>query len=173
MKIKSASLFLALVMILSAFAGTFTVSAEGEAAATPWEVNGTRYETFDAAVDAAVGGDTIYLHEDTKNTIETNEVYFINKDVTIEGVAKADGSYPTLGIQIRWRRYAVTANGDDDYVEVLFKNMTIDFLYAYNYLYMVGNNCSLTFDNVDIVLTQGHTGNVYGAPSWLPETIPS
>ena len=162
MKIKSASLFLALVMIVSAFAGTFTVSAEGETAA-PWSVNGARYETFDAAVDAAVGGDTIYLHEDTKNTIETNAVYYINKDVTIEGVAKADGSYPTLGIQIRWRRYAVTANGDDDYVEVLFKNMTIDFLYAYNYLYMVGNNCSLTFDNVDIVLTQGHTSNVYGA----------
>ena len=99
MKIKSFSFLLALVMILSAFAGTFTISAEGEAVATPWSVNGTRYETFDAAVDAAVSGDTVYLHEDTVNTIEENEVYYINKDVTIEGVAKADGSYPTFGIE--------------------------------------------------------------------------
>ena len=164
MKIKSFSFLLALVMILSAFAGTFTVSAEGEAVATPWSVNGTRYETFDAAIDAAVSGDTVYLHEDTVNTIETNEVYYINKDVTIEGVAKADGSYPTLGIKIRWRRYAVAANGDDDYVDVLFKNMTINFIYMYNYMYDVCKDSSLTFENVDFILTQGHTSNVYGAP---------
>ena len=164
MKIKRFSFLLALVMILSAFAGTFTISAEGEAAATPWSVNGTRYETFDAAVDAAVSGDTVYLHEDTVNTINANEVYYINKDVTIEGVAKADGSYPTLGIQIQWRRYAVAANGDDDYVDVLFKNMTIDFIYMYNYMYDVGKDSSLTFENVDFVLTQGHTHNVYGTP---------
>ena len=164
MKIKSFSFLLALVMILSAFAGTFTISAEGEAAATPWSVNGTRYETFDAAIDAAVSGDTVYLHEDTVNTIEANEVYYINKDVTIEGVAKADGSYPTFGIQIHWRRYGVAANGDDDYVDVLFKNMTINFIYMYNYMYDVGKDSSLTFENVDFILTQGHTSNVYGSP---------
>ena len=164
MKIKSFSFLLALVMILSAFAGTFTISAEGEAVATPWSVNGTRYETFDAAVNAAVSGDTIYLHEDTVNTETANEVYYINKDVTIEGVAKADGSYPTFGIDIHWRRYAVAANGDDDYVDVLFKNMTINFIYMYNYMYDVCKDSSLTFENVDFILTQGHTHNVYGSP---------
>ncbi|MBQ1230242.1 MAG: hypothetical protein IIX80_04320, partial [Clostridia bacterium] len=163
MKIKRLSLLLALVMILSAFAGTFTISAEGEAAPTPWEVNGTRYATFDDAVNAAVAGDTIYLHEDTVNTINANEIYYINKDVTIEGVAKADGSYPTFGIQIKWRRYAVTATGDDDYVEVLFKNMTMDFVYIYNHVYNLESNTSLTFENVDFIFTQGHTSNVYGS----------
>ena len=153
MKIKRLSLLLALVMILSAFAGTFTISAEGEAAPTPWEVNGTRYATFDDAVNAAVAGDTIYLHEDTVNTINANEIYYINKDVTIEGVAKADGSYPTFGIQIKWRRYAVTATGDDEYVEVLFKNMTMDFVYIYNHVYNLESNTSLTFENVDFIFT--------------------
>ena len=88
MKIKRFSFLLALVMILSAFAGTFTISAEGEeAAVNAWEVGGQTYATWQEAIDAAVPGDTIYLIADYTQTGDIRT----NKDLTIEGRLKADG----------------------------------------------------------------------------------
>ena len=81
MKIKRLSFLLALVMILSAFAGTFTISAEGEeTAVNAWEVNGATYATFQEAIDAAVAGDTIYLVADYTQTGDV----VIKKDLTVD-----------------------------------------------------------------------------------------
>ena len=95
MKIKRLSFFLALVMILSAFAGTFTISAEGEAAPAtkPWKVGETTYATFAEAVAAVANGGTIYVTEDATVTASTT---IKSKTITVEGVADAQGNYPTI-----------------------------------------------------------------------------
>ena len=96
MKIKRLSLFLALVMILSAFAGTFTISAEGEAAPAtkPWKVGETTYATLAEAIADAADGATIYVTEDA--TVSGAVPKVTGKTITIEGVANAEGKYPTI-----------------------------------------------------------------------------
>ena len=59
MKTKRLSLILALVMIISAFAGTFTFASAEDAGV--WEVGGTKYATLKEAFDNRGSETTIYL----------------------------------------------------------------------------------------------------------------
>ena len=74
------SFFLALVMILSAFAGTFTISAEGEEApaTTPWKVGETAYATFEEAYNAVADGGTIQVTENAKTGF-----FLMKKNITL------------------------------------------------------------------------------------------
>lgn len=128
MKIKRLSILLALVMILSAFAGTFTISAEGEAVAQPWKVGETTYATLEEAYAAAEEGGTIYLTADaTLNTPPCLE----NKKVTIEGVQK-DGVNPVI-----YQKKGIHCKNS----EVVIKNIDLEFDGSetwYSHLYAEG-----------------------------------
>lgn len=154
MKIKRLSLFLALVMILSAFAGTFAISAEGEAtpATTPWKIGETAYATLQEAVDAATEGATILVTEDATITGATAKI--LGKTLTIEGVADAEGNYPTIkaakGLQIG-------ENTAESASTVTMKNLNYEFDGNEGwYSVFVTGGCTLTTINV-------HFTNVYNA----------
>ena len=154
MKIKRLSFLLALVLILSAFAGTFTISAEGEdAAANAWEVASKTYATFQEAIDAALPGDTIYLIADYTQTGDVD----IKKDLTIEGRTKADGTSPVFTHAPSWD---VISIGDMDDPEaactVVFKNFDYNTvnLKQSGSIY-VRRDCSFTMENMNIVYGVG------------------
>ena len=148
MKIKRLSLFLALVMILSAFAGTFTISAEGEVATKPWKVGETTYATLKEAVEAAADGATIYVTEDATVTASTT---ITSKTLTIEGVANAEGKYPTIKASAGMLQ--VGGNNASDAGAAIVKNL--DYVFEGNQGYydafFVTSLSSLTLENMNIV----------------------
>ncbi|MBQ5662735.1 MAG: hypothetical protein IIV17_06820, partial [Clostridia bacterium] len=154
MKIKRLSFLLALVMILSAFAGTFTISAEGEeTAVNAWEVNGATYATFQEAIDAAVAGDTIYLVADYTQTGDV----VIKKDLTVEGRTKADGTPPVFTHAPSWDIISMGDMEDPDAAcTVVFKNFnyTTVNLKQSGSLY-VRKDCSFTMENMNIIYAIG------------------
>ncbi|MBQ5833772.1 MAG: hypothetical protein IIW36_03065, partial [Clostridia bacterium] len=154
MKIKRLSLLLALVMILSAFAGTFTISAEGEEpAVNAWEVNGKTYATFQEAVDAAVPGDTLYLIADYTQTGDV----LIKKDLTIEGRQKADGTNPVFTHKPSWDIISVGETGDlENLSTVHFKGfdfVTTNLKQSGSVYVRTGNN--LIMEDMNIVIGVG------------------
>lgn len=154
MKIKRLSFLLALVMILSAFAGTFTISAEGEdAAVNAWEVAGTGYATFQEAIDAAVPGDTIYLVADYTQTGDI----VIQKDLTVEGRTKADGTSPVFTHAPAWDIISIgDMDNPDAACTVVFKNFDYNTvnLKQSGSIYL-RRDCSLTMENMNIVYGVG------------------
>ena len=95
MKTKSLSLFLALVMILSAFAGTFTITGAAEVATDPngaWKVNDKTYATLKDAVDARGDATTIYLIKDYAQSGGQVSLTF-DGELTIEGVGDPQPVY--------------------------------------------------------------------------------
>ena len=154
MKIKRLSFLLALVMILSAFAGTFTISAEGEeAAANAWEVGGKTYADWQEAIDAAVPGDTIYLIADYKETGDVRT----NKDLTIEGRVKADGNRPVLTHEPNWSIISIGIDGEpENGGTVLFKGfdmVTVGLKQSASIYVRQGNN--LIMEDVNVVFGVG------------------
>ena len=151
MKIKRLSLFLALVMILSAFAGTFTISAEGEAAPAPkpWKVGETTYETLAKAIEAAADGATIYVTEDA--TVSGAAPKVTGKTITIEGVANAEGKYPTIkasaGMMQVGNNDAATAGA----ATVKNLNYVFEGNQGFYDAFFVTSLSSLTLENMDIV----------------------
>lgn len=94
---------MALVMILSAFAGTFVIHAEEAPGA--FEIDGTFYNNFMELCNKAKPGDTIKVHKDfTIPKGNDSDPYYWLYDVIFEGVQKADGTYPTLTSQMRYHR---------------------------------------------------------------------
>ena len=159
MKIKRLSFLLALVLILSAFAGTFTISAEGEdAAANAWEVAAKTYATFQEAIDAALPGDTIYLIADYTQTGDVD----IKKDLTIEGRTKADGTPPVFTHAPAWDVISIGDMDDPDAAcTVVFKNFDYNTvnLKQSGSIY-VRRDSSFTMENMNIVMGVG-TGAHY------------
>ena len=103
MKTRNLSMLLALVMILSAFAGTFTISAEE--APGVFEVDGKFYNDFTSACEATPPGGTLLVHKDyTIPKGNDADPYYWLYDAVIEGVQKPDGSYPTLKTHMRYHR---------------------------------------------------------------------
>ena len=150
MKIKRLSLFLALVMILSAFAGTFTISAEGEAAPAtkPWKVGETTCATFAEAVAAVANGGTIYVTEDATVTASTT---IKSKTLTIEGVANAEGKYPTIKasagmLQVGNNDAATAATATVKNLNYVFEGNQ-----GFYDAFFVTSLSSLTLENVDMV----------------------
>ena len=103
MKKRNLSMLLALVMILSAFAGTFTISAEE--APGVFEVDGKFYNDFMSACNATPPGGTLLVHKDyTIPKGNDSDPYYWLYDAVIEGVQKPDGTYPTLKTHMRYHR---------------------------------------------------------------------
>ena len=150
MKIKRLSLFLALVMILSAFAGTFTISAEGEAApaTTPWKVGETTYETLAKAIEAAADGATIYVTEDATVTASTT---IKSKTLTIEGVANAEGQYPTIKASAGMMQVGNNDAATAATVTVKNLNYVFEGSQAFYDAIFVTSFSSLTLENVNAV----------------------
>ena len=155
MKIKHLSFLLALVMALSAFAGTFTVSAEGEeAAVNAWEVGGQTYADWQEAIDAANPGDTIYLIADYT---QPNIDIMTNKDLTIEGRLKADGNRPVLTHTPNWEVISIGISGEpENGGTVLFKGfdiVTVGLKQSASIYVRQGNN--LIMEDMNIVFGVG------------------
>ena len=101
MKLKRLSLFLALVMILSAFAGTFTFTF-AETTAKVWEVNGTSYATLTEAFTNIGEATTIYLTGDYTVAETATIKPTINAGTTITITSKDNGNYVISNASIRF-----------------------------------------------------------------------
>ena len=119
---KITSIVLAVLMVVS-MVSVMAVSVS--AAAYVAEVNGTPYETLQAAIDAAQDGDTVELTADitlNPQNISGESAKFgayITKSITIDGknhtVTSGSGTARTFGVK--------GVSGD---VDVVFKNITIN-----------------------------------------------
>ncbi len=111
---KITSIVLAVLMVVS-MVSVMAVSAS--AATYVAEVNGTPYETLQAAIDAAQDGDTVELTADI--TLNPQN---------ISGESAKFGAYITKSITIDGKNHTVTSGvkGVSGDVDVVFKNITIN-----------------------------------------------
>lgn len=119
MRKKMLSLVLALCMMLSLV--PMTALAEGESSTTPTVeagkamLNGQTYETLDAAMEAAVSGDTIYLGAGTyQGSSDANQGKGAGKTLTFVGAGTDQTTWNILENGYR--------GGGDGYVDYSFDN---------------------------------------------------
>ena len=154
MKLKRLSLFLALVMIISAFAGTFTFASAATAGGT-FEIwrDGAKVEDYTGTIATAVeaekikDGDTIKL---TSDYISMAVDQSITMNLTIDG----QGYTLTNNVSgSSGRLFNIGGPGTNDtgVITVTFKNMT---MYSKTSLVQVNSvGGTVIFDNVDMTAT--------------------
>lgn len=125
MKLKRLSLFLALVMILSAFAGTFTFASAATAGGT-FTINGGDPITGQICNQTLQDGDVIVLQSDYVVTATESSVF--TAGITIDGDSNGDGKADhTVTLTARWFNYGDSNNSTVSYGDktLTFKNLNI------------------------------------------------
>jgi hypothetical protein len=142
MRISKKILAIALSILMAVSMMPFTVFAADEAA----EINGTKYETFEAAWNAAVDGDTITLLKDSAGN----------------GLKAPQGKY-TTGLTVNFDGYTYTVDGSlvgstgtETQAFQLLKDNKITFengtIYSSKAKMLIQNYSNLTLDNMTLTL---------------------